>query len=76
MFFNKKDDVLDLLIKENRKLKRENNSLANKLDAIMQYKNEYEDLITQTKEQKDRYIKLNKKLNELVALCEEDLKNR
>lgn len=76
MFFNKKDDVLDLLVKENRKLKKENNSLTNRLNAILQYKSEYEDLIKQTKEQKSRYIELNNKLNELVLLCEEDLKIR
>lgn len=73
MFFSRKDDVLDLVTKENHKLKKENNALKNKLNAISQYKEEYEELIKQTKEQKQRYIKLNDKLEELVSLCETEL---
>ena len=38
MFFSRKDDVLDLVTKENHKLKKENNALKNKLNAISQYK--------------------------------------
>ena len=71
MFFSRKDDVLDLVTKENHKLKKENNALKNKLNAISQYKEEYEELIKQTKEQ--RYIRLNDKLEELVSLCETEL---
>lgn len=73
MFFSRKDDVLDLVTKENHKLKKENNALKNKLNAISQYKEEYEELIKQTKEQKQRYIKLNDKLEELVSLCKTEL---
>ena len=73
MFFSRKDEVLDLVTKENHKLKKENNALKNKLNAISKYKEEYEELIKQTKEQKQRYIKLNDKLEELVSLCETEL---
>ena len=73
MFFSRKDDVLDLVTKENHKLKKENNALKNKLNAISQYKEEYEELIKQTKEQNNKNIILKDKLEEIVSICETEL---
>ena len=73
MFFNNKE-VFNLLTKENKKLRKENALMKNELNELSKYKAEYEDLIVHVKEQKDRYIKLNKQLENLILDCESNLK--
>ena len=73
MFFNNKE-VFNLLTKENKKLRKENALMKNELNEISQYKAEYEDLIVHVKEQKERYMKLNKQLENLILDCESNLK--
>ena len=73
MFFNNKE-VFNLLTKENKKLRKENALMKNELNELSQYKAEYEDLIVHVKEQKERYMKLNKQLENLISDCESNLK--
>ena len=73
MFFNNKE-VFNLLIKENKKLRKENALMKNELNELSKYKAEYEDLIVHVKEQKERYMKLNKQLENLILDCESNLK--
>ena len=73
MFFNNKE-VFNLLTKENKKLRKENALMKNELNELSQYKEEYEDLIVHVKEQKERYMKLNKQLENLILDCESNLK--
>ena len=73
MFFNNKE-VFNLLTKENKKLRKENALMKNELNELSKYKAEYEDLIVHVKEQKERYIKLNKQLENLILDCESNLK--
>ena len=73
MFFNNKE-VFNLLTKENKKLRKENALMKNELNELSKYKTEYEDLIVHVKEQKERYMKLNKQLENLILDCESNLK--
>lgn len=73
MFFNNKE-VFNLLTKENKKLRKENALMKNELNELSKYKAEYEDLIVHVKEQKERYMKLNKQLENLILNCESNLK--
>ena len=73
MFFNNKE-VFNLLTKENKKLRKENALMKNELNELSKYKAEYEDLIVLVKEQKERYMKLNKQLENLILNCESNLK--
>ena len=73
MFFNNKE-VFNLLTKENKKLRKENALMKNELNELSKYKEEYEDLIVLVKEQKERYMKLNKQLENLILNCESNLK--
>ena len=73
MFFKNKE-VFNLLTKENKKLRKENALMKNELNEISKYKEEYEDLIVHVKEQKERYMKLNKQLENLILDCESNLK--
>lgn len=73
MFFNNKE-VFNLLTKENKKLRKENALMKNELNELSKYKSEYEDLIVHVKEQKERYMKLNKQLENLILDCESNLK--
>ena len=73
MFFNNKE-VFNLLTKENKKLRKENALMKNELNELSKYKAEYEDLIVCVKEQKERYMKLNKQLENLILDCESNLK--
>ena len=73
MFFNNKE-VFNLLTKENKKLRKENALMKNELNELSKYKEEYEDLIVHVKEQKERYMKLNKQLENLILNCESNLK--
>ena len=73
MFFKNKE-VFNLLTKENKKLRKENALMKNELNEISKYKEEYEDLIVLVKEQKERYMKLNKQLENLILDCESNLK--
>ena len=73
MFFKNKE-VFNLLTKENKKLRKENALMKNELKELSQYKAEYEDLIVHVKEQKERYMKLNKQLENLILDCESNLK--
>ena len=72
MFFNNKE-VFNLLTKENKKLRKENALMKNELNELSKYKAEYEDLIVHVKEQKERYMKLNKQLENLISDCESNL---
>ena len=72
MFFNNKE-VFNLLTKENKKLRKENALMKNELNELSKYKEEYEDLIVHVKEQKERYMKLNKQLENLILDCESNL---
>lgn len=73
MFFNNKE-VFNLLTKENKKLRKENALMKNELNELSKYKAEYEDLIVHVKEQKERYMKLNKQLENLILDCKSNLK--
>ena len=67
-------EVFNLLTKENKKLRKENALMKNELNELSKYKAEYEDLIVHVKEQKERYMKLNKQLENLILDCESNLK--
>ena len=73
MFFKNKE-VFNLLTKKKKKLRKENALMKNELNELSKYKAEYEDLIVHVKEQKERYMKLNKQLENLILDCESNLK--
>ena len=72
MFF-KSNEYVKYLEKENRKIKKENVRFRNELEAVKRYKTDYENLIKQVTNQKNRYIELNDKLNVLIKECQEQL---
>ena len=65
--FNKKSDVENLLIKENKRLKMENQELREMVESIDKYKEEYSELINKLHELKDEYIKKIEGFNSLES---------
>lgn len=54
--FNKSKDIQDLLLKENKRLKRENQRLQESLYELQEYKDEYKMLTEDIKVVKENYI--------------------
>lgn len=72
MFF-RSNDYFKYLEKNNKQLKKENVKLKNELESVREYKNEYENLISQVDKQKEKYIELNEKLGNLISQCKHQL---
>lgn len=72
MFF-RSNDYFKYLEKNNKQLKKENIKLKNELASVREYKNEYENLISQVDKQKEKYIELNEKLGNLISQCKHQL---
>ena len=72
MFF-RSNDYFKYLEKNNKQLKKENIKLKNELESVREYKNEYENLISQVDKQKEKYIELNEKLGNLISQCKHQL---
>lgn len=55
MLFNRPREIENLLLKENKRLKRENQQLHSHLDALERYKNDYKTLIDELHILKNKY---------------------
>ena len=71
LFLTGTKEAFGALSRENKKLRKENTELRQKLDRIRNYKNDDEELIADTKRQRGRYEKLNKKLEVLLQHARE-----
>lgn len=63
----------NLLVKENKRLEKENVELKRELDTLLSYKDDYQNLITDVKKQKEKYLDLNKKMEQIIEDCKKSL---
>ena len=65
----------NLLVKENKRLEKENMELKRELDTLLSYKDDYQNLITDVKKQKEKYLDLNKKMEQIIEDCKKSLEH-
>lgn len=70
---NNKKETIILLKKEVKRLEQERNELYTELEAIKNYKQQYEDLIAEVSALKDKYEKLIKKAESISSEYKEKL---
>lgn len=77
MFFNKlkpkNKDIEKLLLKENKRLKIENQQLYSSLDELQRYKDEYKELIEQVNKLRTEYADKIQLFNEIEAEYKKEL---
>lgn len=66
-------ETIEILLKENKKLKRENYRLQESLDELARYKEEYENLIKTLHSVKKEYIQKVKDFNEIEKEYKKEL---
>lgn len=71
--FNKDKETVNLYKRENKKLRKELAQAKAELDAVYDFKNKYQELITQVKKQQEHYEKLNTRYENLIADCKAQL---
>lgn len=71
--FNKDKETVNLYKRENKKLRKDLAQAKAELDAIYDFKNKYQELITQVKEQQKHYENLNSRYENLIADCQAQL---
>lgn len=69
----KKDYAYKLMEKENKRLTVENQTLRNKLQEVETLKTQYDDLITDLKEYKEKYKNALKEIEKIEATMRKDL---
>ena len=69
MFSNKSrnKDIEALLLKENKRLKRENEVLRKNLDDLMEYKEQYKELIQEMHTLREQYVNKMKLFDEIAS---------
>ena len=69
MFSNKSinKDIEVLLLKENKRLKRENEVLRKNLDDLMEYKEQYKELIQEMYTLREQYVNKMKLFDEIAS---------
>ena len=69
MFSNKSrnKDIEALLLKENKRLKRENEVLRKNLDELMEYKEQYKELIHEMHTLREQYVNKMKLFDEIAS---------
>ena len=69
MFSNKSrnKDIEALLLKENKRLKRENEVLRKNLDDLMEYKEQYKELIQEMHALREQYVNKMKLFDEIAS---------
>ena len=69
MFSNKSinKDIEVLLLKENKRLKRENEVLRKNLDDLMEYKEQYKELIQEMHTLREQYVNKMKLFDEIAS---------
>lgn len=70
---NMNKETIEILLKENKKLKRENYRLQESLDTLERYKKEYENLIETLHHVKKEYIQKVKDFNEIEKEYKKEL---
>ena len=69
----KKDYAYKLMEKENKRLTVENQTLRNKLQEVETLKTQYDDLISDLKEYKEKYKNALKEIEKIEATMRKDL---
>lgn len=72
IFNNDKETVL-LYKRENKKLRKDLSRAMNELNAIRALKDDYQELISQVRNQQEHYKKLNEQYEDLIKSCKEQL---
>ncbi len=72
---NNDKDTVALWKKEAKRLEKERNELYNKLEAIKNYKEKYQDLIEEAKKLKDRYTQLIEQTNSIANQYKKNLES-
>lgn len=72
IFNNDKETVL-LYKRENRKLRKDLSRAMNELNAIRALKDDYQQLISQVRNQQEHYKKLNEQYEDLIKSCKEQI---
>lgn len=72
IFNNDKETVL-LYKRENKKLRKDLSRAMNELNAIRALKDDYQELISQVRNQQEHYKKLNEQYEDLIKSCKEQI---
>lgn len=73
MLFNRPREIENLLLKENKRLKRENQQLHSHLNELDRYKNDYKTLIDELHILRNKYQDKMKLFDELAAEYKKEL---
>lgn len=73
LFLNRDKETVGFYKKENHNLRKELNKARAELSAVRDYKEKYQELITQVKAQVKHYNELNSKYEELISECKAQL---
>lgn len=69
------EEAVNIVIKENKRLKRENQNLRNELEEVSKLKNAYKELIDQVHKMKLEYINKLNEFDELKAKYAKELED-
>lgn len=70
---SRNQEIEDLLLKENKRLKRENRVLTASLEELQRYKDEYKNLIDELNRLKTEYVNKMKLFNEIESEYKKEL---
>lgn len=71
--FNRDKETVNLYKRENKKLRKELAHTKAELDAVYDFKDKYQELIAQVKEQQKHYESLNVRYEKLIEDCKKQL---
>lgn len=71
--FNSDKETVLLYKRENKKLRKDLSRAMNELNAIRALKDDYQELISQVRNQQEHYKKLNEQYEDLIKSCKEQI---